>query len=794
VSLRSPLVPLAVIVLSFGQLVFAGRGATKTVAENLKNPRASTGTRLVDLVQWSPATARVHELTFTRPEAGPAFIADGARLEVQLWSKGRTRLLVVRPVGSDPSRWSAFVDLLHRRGRLQIVADRKWVDLGPLPADGSPLTIQVAGLLPGPYAFAELKESSARAFPRYRITVPAPVDAKETLARFFFFISISRVLQAAGLLALLLIFLGWWLLGKDRVASAVCCLIPSVVMLHAVCLPPLQGADETSLGATIEALLFRGMPIREGDSYPLSWSLAAEWLEQDRVQYQPEKPLPLLSPDARARLAGQLTQNLAAEAAQKGPDAPAAFVQGINARSPLFFRPFELFGPILRPLPLIERISAYRVLSALSGLFLFCAGAWILFRSRLEKSVVLSYGAVWMVPYMVFTVATISNYAPAIGLGSLLSASALVLLLSEDIREKAIAAALLVIGSWLGIPIWPDFIFLAPIATVAVAFAGFYATTRRLRPWARRTVLTFCASFLLGAVTLFAIAVLHVKTGNIGTRMPRELPNSLDRNAAWMIAAIAAPLALASLSALAIRWLSKMSRDRAHRILAGVSVSLAVLLFAGFLLTPWTFIPYETDRYWFSKLVREHLKVFVSNSFAWDQDALSWKFWVGAGGWHDLFLPDGLYAVARWLLVAVVVLFPLLVAPGVSERPRRAAALLLVSGTAASLCVVTLTLRYLQPGNPWGRFVLPWLPLTLVPPVALFMTRPTNITPRGSVSDAAHHFRNYGAFDDSSRRASRMNPGRMNTAKAAMPATAAQIVARGPDLCTGSPGGERTCT
>jgi len=719
VSLKSPLVPLAVIVLSFGQLVLAGRDATKTVAENLKNPLASSNIRLVDLVHWSPATARVHELTFTRPETGPTFIADGAHLRVQLWSKGRTRMLVIRPAGSDPSRWSAFVDVLRRRGRLQIVADRKWVDLGPLPADGSPLTIQVAGLLPGPYGFAELKEPSARGFPRFRITVPAPVDAKETLARFFFFISISRVLQAAGLIALFLLFLGWWFLGKDRVTSAVCCLIPSVVMLHAVCLPPLQGADETSHGATIEALLFRGLPIREGDPYPRSWSLAAEWLEQDRVQYQPDEPLPLNGPETRNQLASRLGARLEAEANGKGVEAPQSSVQGVNTRSPLFFRPFQLFGPILCPLPLIERISAYRVLSALSGLILFCAGAWILFRARLETNFVLAYGAVWLVPYMIFTVATISNYAPAIGLGSLLSACGLVLLLSEGVREKAVAAGLLVVGSWLGIPIWPDFIFLAPVATLAVAFGGVFASTRKLRPWTRRSLLVTFAALLLGAAALLAVTVLRTKTGNIGTRMPEEFPKNFNRNTIWIIVAVAAPLALASLSALAIRWLSKMSRDRAHRILAGISATLAVLLFAGFLLTSWTFIPYETDRYWFSKLVREHLKVFVSNSLAWDQDTLSWKFWVGAGGWHDLFLSDGLYAVARWLIVAAVVLSPLLVARGVSERPQRVLALLLVSGTAASLCVVTLTLRYLQPGNPWGRFVLPWLPLLIVPILAI---------------------------------------------------------------------------
>ncbi|MFI5181869.1 MAG: hypothetical protein ACHQPI_10795 [Thermoanaerobaculia bacterium] len=736
-SLKSPLVPLAVIVLSFGQLILAGRSATKTVAENLRNPLASTDLRLVDLVQWSPPTARVHELTFARPETGPTYLGDRARLKVQLWSKGRTRLLVIRPVGSEPSRWQAFLDLFSGKGRFEIVADREWVDLGPIPAAGESMTVQVAGLLPGPYGFAELKTpadpifevvrivrpgeetAGTRAFPRYRITVPSPVDANETLARFFFFISISRVLQAGGLLVLVLLFLGWWFLGKDRISSAICCLIPSVVLLHAVCLPPLQGADETSHGATIETLIFRGMPIREADPYPRSWSLAATWLEQDRVQYQPDEPLPLRNPAERARLAARLVQPLKAEATENGSEAPQAGVQGVDTRSPFFFRPFELLGPVLRPITIVDRISAYRLLSALSGLILFCAGALLLHRAGLDPNVVLAYGFVWVVPYMVFTVATISNYAPAIGLGSLLAACAIVLVLSERRREKAVAGVLLVAGSWLGIPIWPDFALLAPIATLVIAFGGFYAATRRLRPWTRRTLLVAFAALLLGAAALFAVTALRTKVGNIGTRMPEEFPKSFDRNAIWMIAAAAAPLALASISALAIRWLSKISPDRARRVLAGVSVTLAVCFLAGFLLTPWTFIPYETDRYWFSKLVREHLKAFVSNSLAWDQDVLSWQFWVGAGGWHDLFLPDAVYALWRWIFIALLVLLPVAAVKWIPETNKAVKGLLLMAGLGASLCVATYTLRYLSPANPWGRFVLPWLSFLLCPIVVL---------------------------------------------------------------------------
>lgn len=743
-SLKSPLVPLAVIVLSFGQLFLAGRNATKIVVENLKNPLASSNLRLVDLVQWSPATARVHELTFTRPQTGPTYIGDGARLRVQLWSKGRTRILIIRPAGSDWSRRQALLDLFRGRGRLQIVADRKWVDLGPLPTGDTPLAVQVTGLLPGPYGFAELvkpadpvfedvrmgppdkEPAAARAFPRYRVTVAAPVDAKETLARFFFFISVSRVLQIAGVLALALLFAGWWLLGEDRTTTAICCLIPSVVLLHAVCLPPLQGADETSHGATIEALLFRGMPVRDYDPYPGSWSHAASWLEQDRVQYQPDEPLPLRSPEERTRLATRLVQALIAEASEKGSVAPQSGVQGVDSRSALFYRLFEPLGPVLRPLSIVDRISAYRLLSALSGLVLFCAGALLLHRADLDSSVVVAYGLVWVIPYMVFTVASISNYALAIGLGSVLAACAVVLILSERRSEKAVAGVSLVAGSWLGIPIWPDFIFLAPVTTLAITLGGLDIATRRLRPSTRRTLLAASTALLLGVATLFARAVFRTKAGNIGTRMPAEFPKSLDRSAVWMILAVLAPLLLASVSALALYVLAKIPEQRTRRILAGTSALLALLLVMGFLFTPWTFIPYENYRYSFLELVREHLKVFLSNSLAWDQDVLSWKFYMGVAGWHDTPYPDWTYAVSRWALVLFLIWIPLRLAHSTVFPLVKTRALVLIAGLGASLSVITLTIRYLGPGNPWGRFILPWLPLVLTPLLIPLASRPEN--------------------------------------------------------------------
>jgi hypothetical protein len=429
------------------------------------------------------------------------------------------------------------------------------------------------------------------------------------------------------------------------------------------------------------------------------------------------------TPVKRDALARNFLGTFQAEAKEAGTHAPAAAVQGVDSRAPFFFRPFSLAGPILRPLPVLERISAYRVLSSLSALLLFCVGAFLLQRAGLDAGVVLSYGLIWLVPYMVFAVASISNYATAIGLGSMLAACALVLILSEKRPERAASAGLLVAGCWIAIPVWTDFILLAPIATTVVTLGVVGAVTRKTRPITRWTLLTASATFMTGIFVLFALVASRAKIGNVGTRMPAALPKSLDWNVFWMAVAVAAPLAVASLLALAVRWLLRLSSERSPRIAVGASVTLGLLLVAGFFLTPWTLIPYETERYWYSKLVREHFKVFFSNSLAWDQDMLSWKFYVGAGGWHDLFLPDAIYAASRWLSVAVLICLPSLILNGFNTNRHQRTHLFLLSGLAALLSIVTLTIRYLGPGIPWGRFALPWWPLVALPLVTIACSR-----------------------------------------------------------------------
>jgi hypothetical protein len=736
VSIRSPLVPLAAILLSFGQLIWNGWNATSILAENLPNPRGQDAVRrirIVDLVHQTPNLGRIYDFRFERPAIGSNAVSEDARVKVQLSSNGRTRILIIRTGSPTPLRRSALLDLLRGKARLEIVADGKWVDLGLLPRDGQPLRVQVAGLLPGSFGFAELNRpvdpffstiritrrqrpeaSAVGTVPRYRVTVRAPVTARETLARFFFFISLSRVLQVAGAVALVLLFAGWWFLGTGRVTGAISCLIPSVVLLHAVCLPPLQGADETSHEATIERLVLPSQRLKWFE-YPESVERAADVLQQDRVQFHPDEPLPLRNETERNDIRRVFEAGLRDEARQSAPPPVAAFVQPIDMRAPLFYRSWKLIAPLLRGRSLIDRLSLYGLLSACSGLVLFCAGTLLLQRAAISPGVILAYGVVWLVPYMVFVVASTSNYATAIGLGSLLAACVLVIVLSEEVRPKQIAVAILLFGSWAGIRLWPDFIFLAPLATVSVLLWLVAASTARFAPLPRRLARGAAGFTVLVAFAFLGLRLPGPNVLNIGRQVPRALPAVDDPVAATIAVVVGLPLLLGTLAAWALLRLGDLP-DTVRRIwLRRASWAMAALFILAFLLTPYTIVPYLNARLPYGNLVLAHLQSFLSSAFSWDQDTLSWKLYVGAAGWHDVFYPGWFYAVAKWALVVFLICLPAWLSRTDEFRPRSMATLLLLAGFGASLSVATLTLRYFQPGNPWGRFMLPWLPLVATP-------------------------------------------------------------------------------
>lgn len=737
----APIVLLLVtIALSVGHVVLKGRSDESILDESFSNRRIGEGRRLVDVAHAPVAPARAYDLTFRLPEGLRAEPGADARLTVQLAGAGRARLVIVRPFGGDASRRAAVADVFRGRAALRFVSDRAWLDLGPLPPGREAVHVQIVGLLPGPFGFWELLEAdtaatggalfarpadgrpapSALAPLRYRVVTEAPASPKETLARVLFFASANGLVLGALVASLLLLAAGGLLLPSRPGAGAVV-LACGAILLHAALLPPLQGADESSHAATVEATLFREAVPRMYDPYPLSLSRVAAILEQERVQFRSDEPLPVAGREARERLAAYLARPLSEEAARTGPNAPAAAVQPADQRAALFYRAYAPLGPWLRGRSVLTRLAAYRLLSTGAALALFAAGAFLLSLSTLPKESVLVYASVGLLPYSVGTVAACSNYAPAIGLGSLLAAAAVTASAPPTRFVRFAAGSAAVVGSFLGILLWTDFLFVAA-AALFVALSLALARASRVVPFLRARP---DAALALAAVALFACfaaaAAPHVTTLLEAQPLPTAFPLRIPRHRPdaetlpIMVAAVLVPSALALAVALALRALAGRPEERVSRSLRAASGGLLTALVLGFLAVPFTTVPYENVRLGFADLVRAHVAAFLSNNFAFDQDTLTWKLYWGDFGWHDAPYPDWTYAVARWAAVLLLFGWPALSRRFVARDARLSAWLVVLAGLATSCAVATEILRYLHPGNPWGRFILPVAPLILLP-------------------------------------------------------------------------------
>lgn len=728
-----------ILLACIAHLVWNGWHARKILAENLPHPPLSSGKRDIDL--WVPTHAhgRLYDLTFVRGEDAAGAQPAGARLKIQLASSGRTRLLVVRSghPKTDVSWWA----LLTGREKLQIVADREWIDLGAAPAPGETLEAQVSGLLPGPYGFAQLLEptwphfkrilalrpESPRARPaqttlRYRFERVEPVPAQETLARFFFFISRSRVLQVAGVAALVLLFAGWWWLWEGRVTRAVAALVPAVTLIHACCLPPFQGADEIAHEATVEALLFNPSMLKGPPVFPRSLARVHETIGYDGFAGNPGIPLPIDDPERRAAASRILGSRLAEEARTPSPPTADGRVLDPSKRASLYYNAFRPLGPLLRSLVVLDRLEAYVVVSAAASLLCFLAGLLVLSRSGVAPGLQLAYGLVALLPYSVGVVASCSNYSPAIGLGQFLAACLVCGVLTDSVRWRLVAAALFTTASLVGIGVWDDFVFFAIPSAVVLTLLAAHASLHLPQGSARRlaTSAILVVGVLVTAAAAFALATGRVRRAisSFGARLPKELGGFEDPSL-WLLLAVAAlPIVVSLVLALAIvrsRGLSEQSRERAAR---ARSAALTALFVTMFLATPWRAVPFEDLRLDYPDEVAVHWSAFWSNNFAFDQDVLFWKMYWGVFGYADVSYPDFLYAVARWACVGLFLAFPVLAWRFTQRSPGRSALLLVAAGYALSACVVTNSLRFFAPTNPWGRFILPALPLVVLPLLA----------------------------------------------------------------------------
>ena len=734
--------PLLLIGLPVLDLVVRGRSEVAVVDANLPTPPASSGTRVIDRVHPSAPAGRVFLVEVAPRHDGAARPPAGAHLQLQLQSAGRTRLLVVQPEAESASRLRALARVLAGDARLQVVDDRQWLDLGALPRDGGPLRVQVIGMLPGTFAFAVPNEPAASAtlervevslvpsrtpmattMPRYRLVTDAPAAAVEVLARATFFVRESPLLLATSLLALASLCAGWWLLPGPHARTAVFLLVAAAVLLHAVLLPPLQGADETSQVGTVEWMVADPSPEREW-RYPDSVSLFARALEQDRVQYHVNEPLPGRSADARARLAASLAgATLRVRAADVAPP-PAADLQVARLRAPLFFAIWPPLAGTLAQLPAPDRIATYRLIAAFWSLAAFGAGLALLQRAGVPLEYALAYGLAALLPYSIGVAATCSNYAVAIGVGFLCLAGVLAAIRGASPAGRRIGGGVALASAWVGVPVWPDFLALAIAASAIALAAGTWLLLRGVRPagdgsGARRTLVAAAAGLLLAVV---AAAVAWRNFPWFDARLPGIVAGWPRHELVLRAVLLATPPALAAIAIAYGALLRRRPAPARRRAAVGASLVLGVGTLALFAVTPHTEVPFERAFLPLDDLVAAHLAALWSNALAFDQDRLGWKFFFGTFGWHDTFYPEAVYAVARWTAVTFVIALPVLARGAAERRPREAAALLAVSGIAGSLAVATLLARHAMTIHPHGRFILPWLPLIAVPVLALVVS------------------------------------------------------------------------
>jgi hypothetical protein len=725
--LLAPLLVAALVLLAL-----AGRRHERVVATNLESPRLSSGRRVIDLVRVPEPRARVFNVTLT---SGAHELGDDARVRVQLATAGQTRLIVVRDGHPDGSRWATLREWLLGSARGAVVADRGWLDLGPLPRAGETRRLQVVGVLPGASSFVRLGQQPPGEQPvvvdvagwseaglvrepaavRFEVVAPEPLALTEVLARVLFFVRQSRALTAAAVLAAIAFVIGWSTLDRPRHASAAFFLVTSAVLVHAILLPPLQGADETSHVATAEGIAAKGVKYRPW-WYPESIAVVATALDQDRVQHQSSEPLPLRDEAERGAVDGLLGSRLERELQRPGEPPAGAFGQPAESRAPAFYHVFRIFGAIAPQLAIADRLALYRLTSVAIGMALLGVGLAVLVVSGLGEKLAVAYCALFTFPYAVIVLASCSNYAPAIGLGGIVGAAAVAAIMAPGRRARRACRVALIVGAWLGVGLWWDFALAAIVLTVPAALglppfadpadAGSSASHRAL------PLATAAGVVLVGGVAFWA------RSGELASELVTRAAVVFGRSDSWIYVLAAAPLVVAVGFVLLDRRHRSRSPERRRRDAIALSITLAVAIVVLWLVVPSTRVPYEKTFLLGWEFLSTATATVLSTNLSWDQDRLTWIFVVGAGGWHDVFFPPVVYALARWLTVAAVVSLPVLSLRCRLRRPHTAAALLLLAGIGCTLMAASLAIRHASLVHPTGRFALPWLALALLPLIA----------------------------------------------------------------------------
>ncbi len=641
--------------------------------------------------------------------------AASATIQLRLSSFSRSRILVVRgPRGP--------FDLRPVRPQ-----DGAYFDLGPLPASGTTATYFVYALSSADrwgVAPAEVTPTDLVAVDRggitldYRITARVPVGPLEALARLTFFLRHSLVASGCLLLGLcsLVLALRWWL--DHRAARACGALIAGMAMLFVSLTPPFCAADEIGHMGTMEYVL-AGATEARALYWPGSMSLATFVLEQDRVRWRPEQPLPLLSAAQRRDVARALAPNYRDEA---GLSAIAfAFTTQTTDEAPLFYPLAASLPRRLLDLPLVERMFAYRVIIVSLALALLGAGITGLRVARCGPELFAGVVVVLLIPEWIGIASSTTPYA--LGLGAAALASCLVVASFSMRRVEAVfwlaAAGLAAAAGALAVR---ECVLLAALAVTA-------AVWRVSRPADDASPRMKMIVRLGSAV---AIAAVPAATLLGFSFLERHLPANLRQVEAMLLGSsfladtlprwapvILAPLLAALALALAERR-ARRARRGARWLTLGIPVVVAVLLLAAHLYFPDARVP--TSQYVAGMtpelFVRRVVKAFALTAFTWDQDFIAWKSFFGALGWHDMLLPPALYALGRWVCVGVFLLIPALFVQAARADAQRARRMLALAAAGSTIFLLALVARSTM-SVLHGRFLLFAGPLMGIPLAAM---------------------------------------------------------------------------
>jgi hypothetical protein len=737
-----PWVVPASILFSVATFLAAGRSSVTTVSSNYIPP----GTFVFETiaVRSYPGTlAGAFEISMQlseEPGRGIWTIPPASSMLLQVDTGGRSMAFRIQSEGES----GTFEE------RTQRVSDRDWLDLGTVPVGLRPKKVRVESVSGGPFTFripmttqrGDLRELTVRPVesatstnrssfsPRYRIVEKRPVPPLEALARILFFPSASRVLLVSLLVGLVATTMGP-IVMRRHTAAGVLLAVVGVALLHASLRPILRGEDEVAHISTVEAVVWNPELLHIGGGpVPRSLDPIAEATEMQIIHYfDTDAIVPVTSVANRRAVRDVLDRAFAREAAEPGGRTPFQGTQPIQQRGRLYYPLFGFGGPVFRRLGLLDRFAAYRIASTLLALAIFTAGASLLRFGRMPDRFLILYGCAGLLPpYLMSLLTTVSNYSMAIGCGFLFAAATVVLALSERSSAKILAGIALVGGGWAAVWVWTDFLMLAPLVTPVVAAVSLVAFVRHVgRRMGGRTWLTLVVVIAaLGGGSVVAYRSIWPRFSSIasafralfsGSRMPLELSGPDSPLLLEILQVVMLPVMLASvfgLLGLLGRRLPVLTRDRLAFVRSALFLAFFIVMF---FMTPFATVPTDT-RLTFVDEVQAHWNAFWSTTFSLTQDNVSWRMYWGVFGWADTKYPDIVYAAAKWSGVALFLSLPILCRRFQRERPWISTALLVTSGLAVSFAFATNTLRYLQPSNPWGRYILPWVPLAVLPAVA----------------------------------------------------------------------------